>query len=435
MKKDISQTDLPSGAGEQAQPAMPTGVASGKHIRTEGEKKFDRLTYSTVGYVINALLSVVAVYAIERTHRGQQWMERFVAKAQGVLPLDRRTSKMLATKSFFLTGGFAVLLPMKWLEDAKVRLVKKWDHAIYGEKAETDPQIVQSHRELEAAPKQTWASIFSSRVLALVPFYATVGLLWDRTSLLSRATNPALKENLARVSSEAQEAYFASNPEAGRGWFDRLRNNSLREARGEAIDHYVSQHAKEAGKGTYFDRPIAWVSRKIGTLASHITGDTVARTRIAEMEKNYPGMVKHDAHGSLNQDPNHSVVPYYFISESITSGMVAWGVYALTRVMAPIAGKKHAKPEATTVVASASPEPVVAARATAPEEASVPTKKEAKETAEHPPTHPANNVERNDNPTKKPHHTPHAPTPDSRVHVAGLEHQQAHEPQASTHVH
>ena len=264
-----------------------------EHFVTAGEKKFDRMTYTTVGYVINALLSVVAVAAVERTQGGQRMMENFRHWAErNVTFVKPETAKMLATKSFFLSGGFAVLAPMKWLEDAKLSMVKKWNREIYGARANTDTQILESERELSTAPKQSWGSIFSSRVLALVPFYAGYALLWDKKSTLSKATNEAV----------------------------------------------------------FIDKPIVAASRGIGKAFAKLTGNAKVEAQIAKLSAEHPGEMQtllppKATRAKVAHDPAHSTVPYYFISEAITSGMVAWGVYALSRVLAPIMGhKKYEEP-------------------------------------------------------------------------------------------
>ena len=94
-------------------------------------------------------------------------------------------------------------------------------------------------------------------------------------------------------------------------------------------------------KGVFMDKPLSWASRAIGKLTARVTGNTQAVARIEEMEKQFPGMIKEGAVGTTDRDPNHSALPYYFMSEMITSAIVARGVYLLTRVLAPLVGRKH----------------------------------------------------------------------------------------------
>lgn len=286
-----------------------------KHFVSKGEHRFDRITYAGFGYVANVLLSLGAVYWVERMPSGQKFMNNLVGGIKKMAPkINEKTAQYLASKSFFLTGGFAVLVPMKMLEDRKVELIKKWDKEIYGEDAETNPQLAERHRELEAAPKQSWASIMGSRMLALLPFYATVGLVWSNKSKLAQVTN----------------SEFRSLDKAGKAEILAKEDTNLPE---------FAQHMK---KGVFFDRPIAAVSRWLGKGTAKLTGNAEAVSRIEEMGKQYPAMLKEGAPGE--RDPVHSALPYYFISEAITSAIVARAVYLLTRVLGPIVGKDGEKP-------------------------------------------------------------------------------------------
>lgn len=257
------------------------------HVVTAGEKRFDLRTYWGVGYVVNALLSVAAILWVERSHSGQKFMENLRGgfernlKWTGFKP---ETLQRLATRSFYLVGGFAVMAPMKWLEDHKVEKVRKFNREIYGETADADPVIQQSEHELAQAPKQGWKSILSARALSLVPFYATIGLLWEQKSPLANLTKGAV----------------------------------------------------------YIERPISIVSRWIGKGAAAITGNKGALNRINSVWEEFPGVIKEGTVGSLKRDPIHSALPSYFISEAITSAMVAWGVYVISRVTGPFFGNNKA---------------------------------------------------------------------------------------------
>ncbi len=280
------------------------------HFVSRGEKQFDRRTYWDIGAVANALVSVAAIYWAERTAHGQKTMKSFIGWTKKMLPsINPDTAQVIATKSLFLSGGFAMLWPMKRMEDKKPEIVKDNNRAIYGDAVDTDPVLVQSQKEIEAAPKQGWMSIIGSRALALVPFYITIGLLWDRKSVLSRATNGELRA----MGKDAMHALEKNNP---------------------------AQFSKVAGKGLYFDRPIAWASRALGKGWAKLSGNTQAVAQIETMAKEYPGMVRSATNVKGGHDPIHSAMPYYFISEAITTSMVAWGVYALTRVLGPIIGVK-----------------------------------------------------------------------------------------------
>lgn len=288
------------------------------HFVTEGERKFDFRAYNLIGYILNAAISVVAVWLVDRTATGQRWLNASSNFLGEKLKVSPDTVKFFATKTFFLTGGFAVLAPVKWMEDRKAQLVRKWNREIYGARADTDARILQSEKEIEEAPKQNWASIGWSRALALVPFYLGYWLIWERKSPLSKVTNP--DATFRQMSSEQMKTMEQSGDLNEQAKFSEL-----------------------AQKGLYVDRPIAYVSRRLGDGIAKLTGNTEARAQINEMKRIYPGMVKAGIPSDTNKDPVHTALPYYIISESITSGMVAAGVYLLTRVLGPILGTKDDK--------------------------------------------------------------------------------------------
>lgn len=300
-----------------------------KHFKTEGERKFDWQTYTGLGYFANVAISLAAVYWAERTHLGQRFIKG-LGEGFAAIGLKRKDAEFLGRKSFFLAGGFAVMPFMKQLENGKVERVKEYNRAIYGAQADTDPTILQSERELEQAPRQTWASLVSGRLLALVPFYATVGLLWNRESVLSRVSHP----DWSKVKNLKGEINAI---EAGKGWyFDRPITNFSRD-----IGKLISS------RGTYFDA----VKEEAGGLAVlyHKTLSLVGKAlrwvpenkqAVSEIEAAHaisPGSMLSERKGT--HDPLRAVWPYYIISEAITSAMVAWGLFAITRTTAKVFDK------------------------------------------------------------------------------------------------
>jgi hypothetical protein len=80
--------------------------------------------------------------------------------------------------------------------------------------------------------------------------------------------------------------------------------------------------------------------------------DKNALEHITTLEKTSPKELK--SIWAPGADPMHSTGPYYFISEAITSAIVAVGIYGMTRVLGPLIGTKRTSP------APASIAPVVA---------------------------------------------------------------------------
>ena len=314
MKVEVS---LVQAAKQFSEPPARDDSTSDKHFVSKGEQRFDRLTYGAIGYGANVALSLAAVYWVERMAGGQKFMKDLIGGVKKILPkLNEKTAQWIAARSFYLTGGFAVLVPMKLLEDRKVDLVKKWDRDMYGPQVDTNPTLQKSHAELEAAPKQSWASIMGSRIISLIPFYAVVGLLWSNKSPLAKITN---------------------------GEF-RALDKTEKQARLALEDINLPEFTQKMSKGFYWDRPLTALGRFVGKTFAKLTGNTEALNRITTMEKTYPGLLKEGAVHSLDRDPDHSAIPYYFASETITSAMVAWGVYAMSRLLAPILGHKTQAP-------------------------------------------------------------------------------------------
>lgn len=324
------QPELPIADRNAAMGFAPArDAAAPPHSKTKGEQKFDRLTYGGIGYVANVLLSLGAVFWVERTPMGQRFMQGLVHKAEKIPNVTPKWAQFIASKTFFLTGGFAVLVPMKILEDHKVNLVRRWDRQIYGPQADTDPQLQQSHAQLEAAPKQSWASIMGSRVLSLIPFYGLMMFGWSHKSPLAKITNPEYR-GLDKAGKQALMALEETN---------------------------FSAFSKTMQHGFYPDRLIAGVSRPIGKALASVTGNKATVEAIRTMEEKYPGIMKE---GSLlvkgpiektERDPHIVAWPYYFISELITSAIVARAVYLMTRVLGPLIGIKDPKAAAPHTVA------------------------------------------------------------------------------------
>jgi len=338
------QSDLnqhPVGDDPFRAPVMLSARAEGmqrKHFKTEGENRFNFETYTGIGYGANVLVSLAAVYWAERTTMGQALLKS-LGHGFEKLGFRHETGEFLGRKSFFLTGGFAVVPFMKWLEDDKFARVKKYNREIYGTQADTDPTIIQSEREVAEAPKQSWASICTGRILALIPFYATVGLLWDRTSKLGLMTNPQLNA----MGKEARIAMRTHQPEA----------YAQRASKGMYFDRPISSFSRDIGKlvssrGTYFDTPQAGAEgltkfyhgcmRALGKLLRFLPQNPTAITQIERMEAKSPGMMQSVKSGDY--DPIQAALPYYAISEAITSAMVAWGLFVITRVTGPFFDKQ-----------------------------------------------------------------------------------------------
>lgn len=306
------------------------------HFKSAGERKFNWQTYTGLGYLANVGLSLGAVYWAERMKSGQ-WFIGKVAQGFEKLGVQSEKTKFVARKTFFLFGGFAVIPFMKALEDNRTELVKKYNREIYGPGADTDPLIQQSERELEASPRQGWASIITGRALALLPFYGTIMLLWNRTSILSQLTNPKLAAlGKAEIAARDMKGGVEFAELTSKGWY---------------FDNPLSHLSRDVGKlisskGKYFDNTQSDGIAKVYHGALSLIGKPMrllpesqkAVASIEEMERLSPGAIQSVKEGK--HDPIQAVLPYYAISEAITSAMVAWGLFVITRITGPFFDKK-----------------------------------------------------------------------------------------------
>lgn len=317
----------------------PQSVAAPKHFVTKGEEAFDKRTYNDIGYKVNVATSIGMVYAAERTATGRESLKtvaRWIAQAGKFNP---QSVQYFLTKTMFLTGGFLVMLPMKWMEDKKAAWIHQKNQEIYGDAA-NEAAIVQSEKEVAEAPKQGWASLFGARAIALAGFYTLMGALWDNKSSIARMSNKSFK-GMDRTALDAMEA------------------------------RAPSAFAKTASEGFYVDKPIVKLSRALGKGWSKLTGNAAAVEKVEEMAATYPGMMKQaGANGPLtHRDGTATSLFYYTISEMITSKFVAVWVYVLSRFTGPFF---DAKPKTAAPAAAPAPErpeaaPFAPAHAMAPD--------------------------------------------------------------------
>jgi hypothetical protein len=177
-------------------------IAEGFRNKTKGEGLFNLLTYTGVGLFGVTAFSVFATWLLKDSRFFSKQFEGTVEK------LTDRFSKNAATRTatrdfiddkltiaaLFTGGSIMSVLPIKWLEDSKAKIVKSFDYLIYGEeRALNDPSIQQAHRELEEAPSQTWLSIGASRVSAFLATYGTSLLGGSMGSPLGKLSGHSIK--------------------------------------------------------------------------------------------------------------------------------------------------------------------------------------------------------------------------------------------------
>jgi hypothetical protein len=161
--------------------------------KTEGEKKFDLAVYGGIGWVANAVISACVTFALYRVEKVSKGFESHV-----VQPLLRMKPSWLGEKALrdgifgtTLCSGGTLLVPvMKYYEDKKSQIVRKWDEEIYGrERSHTDQHIVQAHIDMDNAPKQSWLSMWGARAAVIGIAFGMGKTIGAHDSMLGKATD------------------------------------------------------------------------------------------------------------------------------------------------------------------------------------------------------------------------------------------------------
>lgn len=147
------------------------GIGASKRQRSSGEKLFDLTTYGGLALVGN---EVVSTYIVKQAEKPTSF-GRFFEASSNLTKKIGPAGKMPYTQSgrfnyinFAIIGGFTMVPFIKFLEDNKGKLVRFADRIMYGKEAETNPEMVRAHEEMDNAPKQTWGSLMKGRVLTVL---------------------------------------------------------------------------------------------------------------------------------------------------------------------------------------------------------------------------------------------------------------------------
>lgn len=191
-------------APEIVVPAQPPQQLSGggdthyRRIKTHGESKFDWGTYAGLALVGNEFASFGITEATKISDEGKPAIahhayKRFESWFAGLADSFKRFEKpglmkyignyVVGDKASKYAGAHSPRLPyllvatlggmlmvpfVKYREDHKGEIVRKYDRAYYGARADTDPAIIAAHEEMDNAPKQSWGSLWKGRVTTVL---------------------------------------------------------------------------------------------------------------------------------------------------------------------------------------------------------------------------------------------------------------------------
>lgn len=164
-------------------------IREGFKNKTKGEAKFNAISYIGVGYGLVTATSVLMTWLLNDT---KQFSGKFGKLATAFTTRTGLPRSIASIGTLFLGGTIASVLPVKWLEDKKSEIVKKLDESLYTPEELKDPKIKAAHQELDEMPKQTWLSVFGSRVVAFAATFGVFFLMGSNKSPLAKHTGQSI---------------------------------------------------------------------------------------------------------------------------------------------------------------------------------------------------------------------------------------------------
>lgn len=186
-------------------------ISEGFKNKTKGEALFNKITYIGAGYGLVTATSVYMTWLLRDTKRIAPIFNKYAKAATAKFKLPESIANIM---TLFAGGTLASVLPVKWLEDRKPELVKKFDRMLYTDEEYHSPEIQASHKELEEMPKQTWLSVTGSRVVAFGATLAAYFALGPNNSKFAKATGHSIDSVAAQLGRKTDRLINHNNPEA-----------------------------------------------------------------------------------------------------------------------------------------------------------------------------------------------------------------------------
>lgn len=181
--KPEPDTDISKQPGQPAKTGPAVAQEDAPPPKTRGEQLFNALSWALFGWIANAAVSIKMADVLENRFRpafikgGKTIAESsffkpfFKDKPQEGLSLARSLFSVVA----LLPGGYTVLLPIKFMEDRKLALVKTFDRWLGPSNPDeaTQKQIEARYEQIEQAPKLSWGDMLKGRTLPVLGIVAT----------------------------------------------------------------------------------------------------------------------------------------------------------------------------------------------------------------------------------------------------------------------
>ncbi|MBN66422.1 MAG: hypothetical protein CMM94_02500 [Rickettsiales bacterium] len=188
---------------------------------TGGERTFNAVDWWGFGWIGNTVASIFM--ADWMNNKGGQPIRNKVAEKMADTPVFKLLgdeakaisgARSFINIAFLMSGGFIVMLPIKFFEDHKKWWVTKFDDIGLsfnrligrGEQSENDQKLMESrHEYLDHEPKQTWGTVIGSRIVTILPVFALHFSLSGERNLLSGMGFKGLDHEYGEFNSKAYE--------------------------------------------------------------------------------------------------------------------------------------------------------------------------------------------------------------------------------------
>lgn len=140
-----------------------------KRNKTWGEHIFNWRTYGGIALLGNEAASLLITEAVPKIGLTKGLYDKGIKLsarlnfAPAYVSKGRMFDVLLA-----VIGGMLMVPFIKYAEDHKGEQVRKLDRKHYGELTDSDPKLIEAHKEMDEAPKQTWGSLWKGRAITVV---------------------------------------------------------------------------------------------------------------------------------------------------------------------------------------------------------------------------------------------------------------------------
>lgn len=158
-----------------------------KRDKTWGEKRFNLVTYGGWALLGNEAVSLAITESVKKNADGSPRIanglytkfENLFKKSEPFLKNnkflqslgdyvagsgERKLTPRLPYLLVATIGGMLVVPFVKKREDNKGEIVRKLDLKHYGDRSEKDSKLIEAHKEMDDAPKQSWSSLWKGRI-------------------------------------------------------------------------------------------------------------------------------------------------------------------------------------------------------------------------------------------------------------------------------